>query len=217
MLWLTRRRQQQAAAVVSTPDDEAADTSTAPQRRLIGLVSESVADSSVAVVGVLERILGEGFEIERLELANLKGPEAAASLQGGGCYVFVVEVESDGEAPAARPLTRSLRSMRLTEAGSLEGTRVAVLSLAHSVCAFSAAQGGSDKFRGGARLQSGLVDAGARALLALGTAEVEVEEVDTAVVPWAEELRAALLREEEAAKGLERMMRETEGQLRRSR
>ena len=52
-----------------------------------------------------------------------------------------------------------------------------------SVCSFSAAQGGSDKYRGALRLQSGLVDAGARKLHELGCAEMEVDEVDVGVSP----------------------------------
>ena len=62
-----------------------------------------------------------------------------------------------------------------------------------SVCAFSAASGGMDKFRGAARLEAALVKAGAQTLCAMGMAEVEVREVDESVLPWCRSLASALV------------------------
>ena len=70
-----------------------------------------------------------------------------------------------------------LRALKKADANTLSGKRIAVLALARSVCSFSAASGGLDKFRGGARLQSALLAAGAWKLCQMGCAEVEMEEV----------------------------------------
>ena len=70
--------------------------------------------------------------------------------------------------------------------------RVGVLGIARSVCAFSAASGGSDKFLGAAKLQKALLEHGCTLLVPYGGAEVEMEEVEVSVVPWAKSLAAVV-------------------------
>ena len=101
------------------------------------------------------------------------------------CWLFIVECDKEGDSMGARKLVKALKT---AESGRLWGVRVAVLALAKSVCAFSAASGGDDKFRAGHRLLAALKAAGANALCTVGHAEVEVEEVETSVVPWLDEL-----------------------------
>ena len=67
-----------------------------------------------------------------------------------------------------------------------------VLGIARSVCAFSAASGGSDKFLGAAKLQKALLEHGCTLLVPYGGAEVEMEEVEVSVLPWVDGVAAAL-------------------------
>ena len=138
--------------------------------RPVCIIYDGSADSSRAVANILEEQLGTGFDCASSELANLP----TDALRVGGAFLFVVECDKEGEATAARPFTRALRPLRMADSQALDGASVGVLALAHSVCAYSAASGGSDKFRGGARLLSSLTEAGARPLHALGMAEMEV-------------------------------------------
>ena len=85
-----------------------------------------------------------------------------------------------------------MRSLKAAQAPSLIGVQVAVLALAKSVCAFSAASGGDDKFMGGHRLLKSLQAAGAEAICKVGHAEVEVEEVEVSVIPWLKEVVSEL-------------------------
>lgn len=156
--------------------------STAASAVAIFYYAETHAASAVASV-VRER-LGEHA------LAEVAGETplscAAAAL------VFVVECEPDGSPCAAA--RKFMRELKKAGATPLAGKKVAVLALARSVCAFSAAQGGSDKFAGGAKVQKALSEVGGceGSLVKMGSAEVEQEEVDVVVVPWADSLRAAL-------------------------
>ena len=111
----------------------------------------------------------------------------------GVVVLFIVEVEGDGTAcDAARRWMRKLkRDPESLLGGALRQKTIGVLALARSVCAFSAASGGVDKFSGAARLQRELVRYGCGQLLPMGMAEVEMEEVDTSVLPWADAAAAA--------------------------
>ena len=119
------------------------------------------------------------------------------ALRGSGdVWVLLVDTDKEGDSPAARRLTKSLRAHRQSSpedmAPPLTGVRVAVLTLAHSVCAFSAASGGAEKYRAGQRLQAALIACGADITVAHGMAEVEVQEVEESVLPWLEGLRIAI-------------------------
>ena len=105
------------------------------------------------------------------------------------CWIFVVEVDREGDSPAGRKLAKALKSQ---DGNGLKGVQVAVLALARSVCSFSAASGGMDKFRGGARLQSALITAGASPLCQMGCAEVEMEEVEVSAVLSAKALASSV-------------------------
>ena len=129
---------------------------------------------------------------------DLLGDKALPTDEGDtlvGCsaavLIVVVECESDGTAcTTARKFMRELKKLGDTP---LSGKKVAVLAVASSVCAFSAASGGSDKFGGGGKLLKALLEiGGGEALVKLGCAEVEQEEVETSVHPWVSSVRAAL-------------------------
>ena len=97
----------------------------------------------------------------------------------------MVEVESDGGASeTARKFLRSLKKHPPPLGGALDSKRVGVLALARNVCAFSARSGGSNKYCGAAKLQKALIDAGATLLVPMGSAEVEMEEVEVSIIPW---------------------------------
>ena len=88
--------------------------------------------------------------------------------------VVVVECESDGEpCPAARQFVRALRrSECFANYSQSIGRRAAVLGLASSVCANSAAQlGDGDKYTGASRVERALIAGGCTALLKMGTME----------------------------------------------
>jgi hypothetical protein len=208
-------RQKKRAATELEPEpltQSQSQSFSAPERQTITIVFDAAEDSSVAVAGLLADTLEPDFACERIDTfnADILHPD---ELRGGGTFLFVVEVDKEGEAPSARPLTRALRPLRLSDSRALDGTRIAVIALAHSVCAFSAASGGQDKFRGGLRLQNGLVDAGARAVHAFGSAEVEVEEVGESVLPWCMEVKSALQREIGMEQQMMEMMRASKAQL----
>jgi len=88
-----------------------------------------------------------------------------------------------------RKLMRALKAQ--ADVGPLIGVRVAVLTLAHSVCAFSSASAGKAKFAAGENLLRALTAAGATALAEVGGTEVELDDVDVSVVPWAQKVREA--------------------------
>jgi hypothetical protein len=99
--------------------------------------------------------------------------------------LFVIEVESDGSpSETARKFLRSLKKHPPPLGGALDSKRVGVLALARNVCAFSAGSGGSNKYSGAAKLQKALIDAGATLLVPMGSAEVEMEEVEVSIIPW---------------------------------
>jgi hypothetical protein len=99
--------------------------------------------------------------------------------------LFVIEVESDGSpSETARKFLRSLKKQPPPLGGALDSKRVGVLALARNVCAFSAGSGGSNKYSGAAKLQKALIDAGATLLVPMGSAEVEMEEVEVSIIPW---------------------------------
>jgi peptide-methionine (S)-S-oxide reductase len=103
--------------------------------------------------------------------------------------LFIVEVERDGTGcDAARKFLRQLAKSPTTIFGQADvaSKAVGVLGLARSVCSFSAASGGADKFAGAARFQARLVSAGCELLLPMGTSEVELEGIEVAVLPWAD-------------------------------
>ena len=181
--WLLRRRKFTHAAAAP-----AIVESSPPPLIPLTIVADGSADASNAVADALIKALSGVCACEREDIA----PRAAtrSEMKGQGCYVFVVECDKEGEAPAIRGLVKSLKPLK--GKGTLE-VHVAVLALAFSVCAFSAASGGSDKYRGGKRLQTTLVDAGATLLTELGTAEVELTELDESVLPWARTLQAAIV------------------------
>ena len=57
--------------------------------------------------------------------------------------------------------------------------------------AFSAASGGQDKYRGALRIERMLTEIGCVLLAPMGMAEVEMEEVEMRVLPWADTVAAA--------------------------
>lgn len=108
--------------------------------------------------------------------------------------LFVVEVERDGTAcdGSRRWLRQLKREPQSLLGGGLHGMRVGVLALARNTCSFSAASGGAEKFAGATRLQKALLEFGCTLLVPMGCAEVEMEEVDVSVLPWADGVATAL-------------------------
>lgn len=96
--------------------------------------------------------------------------------------VLVIECEQDGElcAAARKFLRESRKPERL-----ISGRKVACLALARSVCVNSANMLGADKYKGAARIQRALVDQGCTPLVEISCVEIELEDVETSVVPWA--------------------------------
>mmetsp|Transcript_10489 Transcript_10489/g.20265 ORF Transcript_10489/g.20265 Transcript_10489/m.20265 type:complete len:207 (+) Transcript_10489:171-791(+) len=101
--------------------------------------------------------------------------------------VVIVECEADGGlCDRARKFLRQLKKSEVFSSNSAAvHRRVAILSLARSTCAFSAAQGGDGKFRGGLAIQNALLERGCTPLVPIGKAEIETEEVSERVLPWA--------------------------------
>jgi len=111
----------------------------------------------------------------------------------GVVVLFVVEVESDGAVCEAgrKWMLHLKRSPDSLLGGTLRGKAVGVLGIARSVCAFSAASGGPEKYSGALRFQRALLQVGCELLVEMGCAEVETEELDVQVLPWADGVSAA--------------------------
>jgi len=112
--------------------------------------------------------------------------------------IVIIEVDGNGEAcHTARQWMRRLKAAicegKMQPGGMLTGKYLSVLALASSVCAFSSASAGLDKYRGAARIEHSLLEMGCLRLTpAMGTAETETEEVDANVMPWADKVALAL-------------------------
>ena len=125
-------------------------------------------------------------------------------VESAAALLVVVEVESDGSGvDSARRFVKQLAAKRASPssaaspvgAGPLGGKPVGVLAVGRSVCAFSAASvRGPGRFAGAVRLERRLVAAGGELLVPMGSSEVELEEVEIAVVPWADAVATALSR-----------------------
>ena len=106
--------------------------------------------------------------------------------------VLVVECEQDGGlGGAARKLLRSL-SKGDDDRFSGRTPSVGLLAIGKSVCANSSAMLGRDKWSGAAKLQSALHSAGCTPLVAMGGVEIELEDIEASVLPWARTVREAL-------------------------
>ena len=143
-------------------------------------------EAARAISALVHSTIGEPANISCIQDTSA---ESLAQSERITTWVFVVEVDKEGDCTEARKL---LRALKKADANTLSGKRIAVLALARSVCSFSAASGGLDKYRGGARLQSALLAAGAWKLCQMGCAEVEMEEVEVSVLPWAQALKAVV-------------------------
>lgn len=143
-------------------------------------------EAAQAISALVHSTIGEPANISCIKDTSA---DSLAQSERITTWVFVVEVDKEGDCTEARKL---LRALKKADANTLSGKRIAVLALARSVCSFSAASGGLDKFRGGARLQSALLAAGAWKLCQMGCAEVEMEEVEVSVLPWAQALKAVV-------------------------
>ena len=150
--------------------------------RDLGDAAEAIAD-----------LAAKTLSAENLEVSSIEpmAPTCTQDISNATTtlLLFVVECDKEGDSSCARKLMRSLKA---AQAPSLIGVQVAVLALAKSVCAFSAASGGDDKFMGGHRLLKSLQAAGAEAICKVGHAEVEVEEVEVSVIPWLKEVASEL-------------------------
>lgn len=103
--------------------------------------------------------------------------------------VLVIECEQDGElCTAARKFLRESSKPERR----LGGRKVACLALARSVCVNSANMLGADKFKGAARIQRALMDQGCTPLVEISCVEIELEDVDASVVPWARTLAGTM-------------------------
>ena len=133
---------------------------------------------------------------------NALGPSATMaewSVAHGGVLVrctcsvlvLIVECEQPDGAPCATA-RKFLRELRRSDAFAHTNPKVACLALARSVCANSAAMLGDDKWAGAAKIQRALVDKGCTTLVKMGGAEIELEAVETSVLPWAQQVREAL-------------------------
>ena len=190
VLWaLVRRRHLGAAS--SEPRLAAIDPKSAAATRAVTLLHDGGEAAQEITNSVLREALHDVNLHGTASIAGI-GVEELLAAAGNGACVFCVEVDAEGEAPGGRALTRALKRLAADQR-PLQGRGIAVLALARSVCAFSAASGGMDKFRGAARLEAALVKAGAQTLCAMGMAEVEVREVDESVLPWCRSLASALV------------------------
>ena len=87
---------------------------------------------------------------------------------------------------------RALKKQPSPFGGCLASKQVGVLGIARNTCSFSAASGGLDKYSGAKKLERALVDFGATLLVPTRGAEVEMEEIDVTVLPWADSVAVAL-------------------------
>jgi len=79
--------------------------------------------------------------------------------------IVIIEVDGNGEAcHTARQWMRRLKAAicegKMQPGGMLTGKYLSVLALASSVCAFSSASAGLDKYRGAARIEHSLLEMG---------------------------------------------------------
>ena len=136
-------------------------------------------------------------EITALVRARLGARASAGSWETSKapCLVLLVECDPDGTVcDAARKFQRDVkRSECFANYSTSVKRRVATLALCKSTCANSAAMLGKDKFSGATKLQAALCDrGGCTALLPVSCAEIEIQEVDESVLPWADGVIAAL-------------------------
>jgi hypothetical protein len=185
--WRHKRRVLKAFARENAGAQQSAEPAPAPAPAVAMTVriAHDNGEASKAIASVVSTTVGEPTEI--VSIADTDTSQLSAL--SNTCWIFVVEVDREGDSPAGRKLAKALKAH---DGNGLKGAQVAVLALARSVCSFSAASGGMDKFRGGARLQSALVAAGASPLCQMGCAEVEMEEVEVSVVPWAKALATSV-------------------------
>ena len=139
----------------------------------------------------ITKLVCETLGARASELSDIK----AALSSTAAILVLVVECEQDGghcgPGTAARKFLRELKKSETFATASTQ-RKVACLALARSVCANSAAMLGADKWKGGGMVQSAVVAAGCVPLVAMGTAEIELEEVEDSVLPWARLVSSAL-------------------------
>lgn len=149
------------------------------------------AEAAMSIAAVVSERLSACSHVcdQRLPMADFNPAE---HLPGASetVWIMIVDVDREGESAAARRLTKAVRSLKGET--PLAGVRVGVLTLAHSVCAFSAASGGAEKFSAGAKLQAALAAAGSNILVPQGCAEVEVQEVEETVEPWVDAVDRAV-------------------------
>jgi len=156
---------------------------------------ESAAQIAALLAGHLgEQLVSPPASVDGINTDALRATSASTS-GAASTLLFLLECEQDGMLAAdARKLQRELK--KAADSACLAGCHVAVLALARSVCAFSAASTGADKYSGATKLQAVLTSLGASAVLPLGCAEIEVEEVEVAVLPWFKRLQATVRCEE---------------------
>lgn len=189
LVWHTRRRLQKSSSksaptVVQAPTEPVATKPVAAPVAMAVHIAHDDGEASQAIAALVSSTMGEPSKV--MSMVDVDCSQLNRDSTG---WVFVVEVDREGDSTAGRKLSKALKAQN---PAGLNGAQVAVLALARSVCSFSAASGGMDKFRGGARLQSALVAAGASPLCQMGCAEVEMEEVEVSVVPWAKALAASV-------------------------
>jgi len=122
---------------------------------------------------------------------------SAADWERSKAATLVVVVECDGDGEACEAARKWMKTLRRSECYANFSTsihrRVAVLALARSVCANSAAMlGSSEKYAGGGKVLQTLISNGCTRLVPLGKTEVELEPVETYVDSWVQTIIAAL-------------------------
>ncbi|KAJ1478919.1 aminotransferase [Baffinella frigidus] len=135
---------------------------------------------------------GARGEVRPMRGATLEDVAHGGEGGDGRCSVFVLECEGDG-APtfSATKLLRALTASDAT-AAPLAGVSFAVLGIARSACAFSAASLGPGKFAAAHKLDARLEVLGGVRRSPAGATDVEVEDVSSGALPWIRALKEAL-------------------------
>lgn len=118
---------------------------------------ESAAQIAALLAGHLgEQLVSPPASVDGINTDALRATSASTS-GAASTLLFLLECEQDGMLAAdARKLQRELK--KAADSACLAGCHVAVLALARSVCAFSAASTGADKYSGATKLQAAVAN-----------------------------------------------------------
>jgi hypothetical protein len=120
----------------------------------------------------------------KLSLGSVAKPLSSLSsnirdLSSDKLLLFIIESDSDGGCMEVRKFLRVLK-----KAQPMAGFAFCTLALARSACSFSAASLGAEKYKVGRKVSKSLAERNGREVIEMGTAEVELEDINESIVPW---------------------------------